>query len=215
MVKRQGFTLIETVAVLAIVASVAVIAVHRFPTRQRQQNAEQAFWRELQTMWQQQTLTASVTGQPQVVSFRGTEVVTWGGKRGRPISGPQWHLPLPATLKTERGRDIQIQKNGHPQLAVVIFKSQLQPKQKIKLNALMGWGPIKSHMLKTRMVFLMIETITALGLLMGGLIGFESLEIMMQSHERQTLQAIQTARKQYEDRQRQQLLSRIPEQAHD
>ncbi|MFJ1525732.1 histidine kinase [Lactiplantibacillus plantarum] len=55
----------------------------------------------------------------------------------------------------------------------------------------------------------MIETITALGLLMGGLI------IMMQSHERQTLQAIQTARKQYEDRQRQQLLSRIPEQAHD
>lgn len=50
---------------------------------------------------------------------------------------------------------------------------------------------------------------------MGGLIGFESLEIMMQSHERQTLQAIQTARKQYEDRQRQQLLSRIPEQAHD
>ncbi|WP_260350583.1 hypothetical protein [Lactiplantibacillus plantarum] len=41
----------------------------------------------------------------------------------------------------------------------------------------------------------MIETITALGLLMGGLIGFESLEIMMQSHERQTLQAIQTARK--------------------
>lgn len=215
MVKRQGFTLIETVAVLAIVASVAVIAVHRFPTRQRQQNAEQAFWRELQTMWQQQTLTASVTGQPQVVSFRGTEVVTWGGKRGRPISGPQWHLPLPATLKTERGRDIQIQKNGHPQLAVVIFKSQLQPKQKIKLNALMGWGPIKSHMLKMRMGFLMIETITALGLLMGGLIGFESLEIMMQSHERQTLQAIQTARKQYEDRQRQQLLSRIPEQAHD
>ncbi|MEW4662580.1 type II secretion system protein [Lactiplantibacillus plantarum] len=215
MVKRQGFTLIETVAVLAIVASVAVIAVHRFPTRQRQQNAEQAFWRELQTMWQQQTLTASVTGQPQVVSFRGTEVVTWGGKRGRPISGPQWHLPLPATLKTERGRDIQIQKNGHPQLAVVIFKSQLQPKQKIRLNALMGWGPIKSHMLKTRMGFLMIETITALGLLMGGLIGFESLEIMMQSHERQTLQAIQTARKQYEDRQRQQLLSRIPEQAHD
>ncbi|MCG0731621.1 hypothetical protein IMAU60055_00734 [Lactiplantibacillus plantarum] len=79
MVKRQGFTLIETVAVLAIVASVTVIAVHRFPTRQRQQNAEQAFWRELQTMWQQQTLTASVTGQPQVVSFRGTEVVTWGG----------------------------------------------------------------------------------------------------------------------------------------
>ena len=62
------------------------------------------------------------------------------------------------------------------------------------------------------MGFLMIETITALGLLMGGLIGFESLEIMMQSHERQTLQA---ARKQYEDRQRQQLLSRIPEQAHD
>ncbi|MCT4450744.1 histidine kinase [Lactiplantibacillus plantarum] len=50
-------------------------------------------------------------------------------------------------------------------------------------------------MLKTRMGFLMIETITALGLLMGGLIGFESLEIMMQSHERQTLQAIQTARK--------------------
>ncbi|MBP5839193.1 type II secretion system protein [Lactiplantibacillus plantarum] len=143
VVKRQGFTLIETVAVLAIVASVAVIAVHRFPTRQRQQNAEQAFWRELQTMWQQQTLTASVTGQPQVVSFRGTEVVTWGGKRGRPISGPQWHLPLPATLKTERGRDIQIQKNGHPQLAVVIFKSQLQPKQKIKLNALMGWGAYK------------------------------------------------------------------------
>ncbi|ARK34662.1 histidine kinase [Lactiplantibacillus plantarum] len=70
-------------------------------------------------------------------------------------------------------------------------------------------------MLKTRMGFLMIETITALGLLMGGLIGFESLEIMVQSHERQTLQAIQTARKQYEDRQRQQLLSRIPEQAHD
>ncbi|KZU59344.1 Late competence protein ComGE [Lactiplantibacillus plantarum] len=50
---------------------------------------------------------------------------------------------------------------------------------------------------------------------MGGLIGFESLEIMMQSHERQTFQAIQTARKQYEDRQRQQLLSRIQEQAHD
>ncbi|WP_421428419.1 prepilin-type N-terminal cleavage/methylation domain-containing protein [Lactiplantibacillus plantarum] len=32
MVKRQGFTLIETVAVLAIVASVAVIAVHRSHT---------------------------------------------------------------------------------------------------------------------------------------------------------------------------------------
>ncbi len=60
------------------------------------------------------------------------------------------------------------------------------------------------------MGFLMIETITALGLLMGGLIGFESLEIMMQSHERQTLQAVLAER-----RQRQQLLSRIPEQAHD
>ncbi|MDV0431201.1 type II secretion system protein [Lactiplantibacillus sp. DA1] len=142
-VKRSAFTLIETVTVLAIVASLAVIAVHRFPTRQRQQNAEQAFWRELQTMWQQQTLTASVTGQPQVVSFRGTEVVTWAGKRGRPVPAQQWHLPLPVTLKTERGRDIQIQRNGHPELAVVIFKSQLQPKRQIKLNALMGWGAYK------------------------------------------------------------------------
>lgn len=70
-------------------------------------------------------------------------------------------------------------------------------------------------MLKTRMGFLMIETFTALGLLMGGLIGFESLEIMMQSHERQTLRAIQTARKQYEDRQRELLLSGAPEPAHD
>ena len=61
----------------------------------------------------------------------------------------------------------------------------------------------------------MNETITALGLLMGGLIGFESLEIMMQSHERQTLRAIQTARKQYEDRQRELLLSGAPEPAHD
>lgn len=94
-------------------------------------------------MWQQQTLTASVTGQPQVVSFRGTEVVTWTGKRGRPVPAQQWHLPLPVTLKTERGRDIQIQRNGHPELAVVIFKSQLQPKRQIKLNALMGWGAYK------------------------------------------------------------------------
>ncbi|UZO87411.1 histidine kinase [Lactiplantibacillus pentosus] len=45
---------------------------------------------------------------------------------------------------------------------------------------------------------MMIETITALGLLMGGLIGFESFEIMMQHREAQTLQAIQTARSTYE-----------------
>ncbi|AYJ42314.1 hypothetical protein [Lactiplantibacillus pentosus] len=53
-------------------------------------------------------------------------------------------------------------------------------------------------MLKTHSGFMMIETITALGLLMGGLIGFESFEIMMQHREAQTLQAIQTARSTYE-----------------
>ncbi len=140
MASRRGFTLIETVTVLAIVTSMAVITVHRFPTRQRQVADEQAFWRDLQTMWQQRTFEASVTGHPQVVSFRGTEVVSWTGKQGHPIPKQQWHLALPATLKTERGRDIQIWKNGHPQLAVVIFKSALRPKQELKLNALMGWG---------------------------------------------------------------------------
>ncbi|USR86285.1 type II secretion system GspH family protein [Lactiplantibacillus pentosus] len=198
MASRHGFTLIETVTVLAIVTSMAVITVHRFPTRQRQVADEQAFWRDLQTMWQQRTFEASVTGHPQVVSFRGTEVVSWTGKQGHPIPKQQWHLALPATLKTERGRDIQIWKNGHPQLAVVIFKSALRPKQKIKLNALMGWGLIELPMLKTHSGFMMIETITALGLLMGGLIGFESFEIMMQHREAQTLQAIQTARSTYE-----------------
>lgn len=53
-------------------------------------------------------------------------------------------------------------------------------------------------MLKTHSGFMMIETITALGLLMGGLIVFESLELMMQHRENQTLQAIQTARSTYE-----------------
>ncbi|WP_048000070.1 type II secretion system protein [Lactiplantibacillus herbarum] len=140
LVRRAGFTLIETVTVLAITASLLLITVHRFPTRQRQRNDEIAFWQQLQTLWQRQTLTASVTGQPQVVSFRGTEVVTWAGKRGQPAPSQQWHLRLPKTLVTQRGRDVQIQKNGHPELAVIIFKSQLQPKQPIKMNVLMGWG---------------------------------------------------------------------------
>lgn len=65
------------------------------------------------------------------------------------------------------------------------------------------------------MGFMMIETIVVLGLLMGGLIGFEGLELMMQSRERQTLQAIQTAREQYEARQQQLLLPVIPELAND
>ena len=51
------------------------------------------------------------------------------------------------------------------------------------------------------MGFMMIETITALGLLMGGLIGFESLELMMQHREQQTLQAIQKSRSRYEAQQ--------------
>lgn len=48
---------------------------------------------------------------------------------------------------------------------------------------------------------MMIETIVALGLLMGGLLSFESLEVVMQHREQQTLQLIQRAREQYERQQ--------------
>jgi len=139
-VKRAGFTLVETVTVLAITASLLLITVHRFPTRQRQRNDEIAFWQQLRTLWQRQTLTASVTGQPQVVSFRGTQIVTWAGKRGQPMPAQQWHLQLPQTLRTQWNHDVQIQKNGHPELAVITFKSQLHPKRQIRMNMLMGWG---------------------------------------------------------------------------
>ncbi|WP_237756478.1 histidine kinase [Lactiplantibacillus herbarum] len=48
---------------------------------------------------------------------------------------------------------------------------------------------------------MMVETIVALGLLMGGLLSFESLELMMQRREQQTLRTIQQVREQYEQRQ--------------
>lgn len=145
--RRTGFTLLETAVVLVIVASIAILTIQRFPTRQRQLYAERAFWQRLDVEWKQRVLMASVTGHYQLVKFDATGVVLGPTeKKGDEFSGSpneRVFIRLPATmsLKTpQKLHTIKIQKNGHPTLAVVVFNSKLPPKRTYKFSALMGWG---------------------------------------------------------------------------
>lgn len=138
---RPGFTLAETVVVLGLIGTLLLISIERFPTRQRQLNDETAFWQRLDTLWQQNVLIASTTGQRRLVAFSAqNREVSFNFRKDDGSYEATEVLKLPNTMRIKTHKDIQIQKNGHPQLAVVIFKSTLHPGEKQKFNALMGWG---------------------------------------------------------------------------
>lgn len=52
----------------------------------------------------------------------------------------------------------------------------------------------------TRPAFIFLETVVALTLLMGGLLGFETIELLMARQERQTVRLLARTRQQYEQR---------------
>ncbi|RRK09544.1 prepilin-type N-terminal cleavage/methylation domain-containing protein [Lactiplantibacillus garii] len=137
---RLGFTLIETVVVLGLLGTLLVIGVERFPTRQRQLNDEKMFWQRLDILWKEQALIASTTGIQQVVNFSPfwREVVFVTNQKQH--ASRTTRLPLPKTMTIQGKETIPIYKNGHPQPATVIFRSQLRPHQKQKFRVLMGWG---------------------------------------------------------------------------
>lgn len=138
---RPGFTLIETVIVLSLLSSTLFISVTRFPTRQRQLNAERAFWQQFRTLWQTAALTASATGVRQLVDFQPHAVVTGPlDAQGHWQGGQQRTLNYPTTLRAVTIKKVKIERNGHPTLAAVKFKSQLEPRRMMKFTALMGWG---------------------------------------------------------------------------
>jgi len=144
---RSGFTLIETVITLGLLASLLVLVAYRFPTRQHQFNTENAFWDNFQTVWQERVYLASAYGETQKVSFNEHDVVF----ESKTSSGPPTvRVSLPVTLKKTPGqtRIVQIQKNGHPTLAGLLYRSTLQPHILYKLSVEMGWGAYEIHQIR-------------------------------------------------------------------
>ena len=140
-IKHNGFTLLETVIVLGLLTTTALIAVVRFPTRQRQLNDETAFWQRLDVLWKRNVLIASTTGQRRMVDFVPAQrFVQFSDRHGQTVARDQVRLKLPETLHMEETKSIKIFKNGHPQLRVEHFVSDLAPGKAQKFIALMGWG---------------------------------------------------------------------------
>lgn len=141
LARRGGFTLLETVVVLGLLTTTALIAVVRFPTRQRQLNDETAFWQRLDVLWKRNVLIASTTGQRRMVDFLPTEhMVQFSDRHGTTAARELVRLKLPATLHVLGVKNIPIYKNGHPGLAVVKFASDLTPNKTKRFSPLMGWG---------------------------------------------------------------------------
>ncbi|CAM3034530.1 histidine kinase [Lactiplantibacillus plajomi] len=54
------------------------------------------------------------------------------------------------------------------------------------------------HRFKTQSGFILLETIVSLGLLVGGILSFESLELLMRRGEQRMVHQVQRARYDYE-----------------
>lgn len=139
--RHSGFTLIETVVTLGLLASMSVIAVYRFPSTRPPADDETVFWQKYATLWQTRVFVASAYDHQQLVQFNSREVVFAPLKQG---GGPATvHLALPATLHLANRHstaEVRITKNGHPTLAAVYYQSTLRPKLLYKLSIKMGWG---------------------------------------------------------------------------
>lgn len=144
---RPGFTLIETVVTLGLLVSLLVLVTARLPTRQHQFNSERAFWDNFQTIWQERVYMASAYGETQQVSFNEHDIVF----KSTTSSGPApVTIALPTTIKKTPGqtRVVRIQKNGHPTLAGLLYRSTLQPHILTKLSVEMGWGAYEIHQIQ-------------------------------------------------------------------
>lgn len=139
--RRSGFTLIETVVTLGLLASMLVIAVYRFPSTRPPADDETVFWQKYATLWQTRVFVASAYDYQQLVQFNPREVVFAPAQPG--VGPATVRLALPATLHLANRHstsEVSITKNGHPSLAAVYYQSILHPKILYKLSVKMGWG---------------------------------------------------------------------------
>lgn len=134
MIKRRGFTLIESVLTLAIVVIISVLPVMQFRSAQ-QKMLETTFFQQFNQQWEQARLLAVTRQQAVLVHFQTNYVRFYSDQ-------PDWqwerYLTLPTGLRVAE-KTLRITASGQSSPQTLYFKSDYFNRLKT-IKPQMGWG---------------------------------------------------------------------------
>ncbi|MBD5806441.1 type II secretion system protein [Limosilactobacillus walteri] len=119
MIRRKGFTFLETIIVLGIAALILTITIPPF-TRSQQIMMEERFWRLFRREWRQAQLRAEIDQQLTIIRYNkvgGTIYFRWSNGCNEVV--------IPATLRVVSFGEVVISPTGYTKARTQVFQSNI------------------------------------------------------------------------------------------
>jgi len=118
MNKRNGFTLIETLIVLALVALMFTFGTMKLNSF-REASDEKHFWMQLERAWQQSQARAQNSGKPTAIKLSANKEQLLFHARDRNGNDDDNDIQIPKTIEVRAFKAITMHQNGYvkPQTA--------------------------------------------------------------------------------------------------